>query len=86
MAELPLDQEDINNIITIEQRKKAVQQELQSIGISEFNIQLRKDAVKKTYQDNLSLQNQLSNYLQEKYGNGTIDIEKKVFIPTEEKK
>ena len=81
----PLDQEDINNLSILEQRKKAVQEEIQAIGIARFNLDIREEQAKVAFKNNNDLQLQLGKFLQDKYGEGTIDTNQNLFIPSDKK-
>ena len=77
----PLEQEDITNLDLLKQRQKAVQDEILAIGLSKLNIEDREEQVKTVHKENKQIELQLGKQLQEKYGEGAIDLEKKVFIP-----
>lgn len=86
MSNKPLDQQDILSLEYVKSRQKAIQSEIERIGVERFNLDIRYESAKKAFSDNNVDQQKLSKYLQGKYGQGTIDLENKVFIPDNDSK
>jgi hypothetical protein len=81
MENKPLDQEDILNLQYVKNRQRMIQTEIEKIAVERFNLDLRYENAKAAFKDINSTQQNLAKYLQEKYGEGVVDIENKVFIP-----
>lgn len=77
----PLDPQDIQNLEILGQRQKAVKDELLNIAYTKLNIEEKEAQVKQIHFENKKIELELAKSLQEKYGEGAIDIENKVFIP-----
>ena len=76
-----LTQEEIQSLKTIQTNQSNL---VQALGTVEYRIQLLeldKQALKSSLQKQLEEETTLAKELQEKYGDGNIDLEKGEFIP-----
>lgn len=81
MEKQVLTQEEIQSLKTIQSRQQAL---LNMFGDLEYKIQileLEKQKLKQTLQNQLEEEEQIGKQLQQKYGDGSIDLEKGEFIP-----
>ena len=81
MEKKVLTQEEIQFLKSIRQNQTDL---IQSLGTIEYRIQileLDKQTLKTRLQNQLQEEEQLAKTLQEKYGDGNIDLEKGEFIP-----
>ena len=80
-TEVKLTETEIKLATELETKRRTLQQEAASIKLLELQIELRQDNLEQFYTETLELEKQVSETLSNKYGNGSIDIEKGVFIP-----
>jgi hypothetical protein len=80
-TEVKLTETEIKLATELETKRRNLQQEAASIKLLELQIELRQDNLEQFYTETLELEKQVSETLSNKYGNGSIDIEKGVFIP-----
>jgi hypothetical protein len=81
MEKQVLTQEEIQQLKEIKAKNSNL---VEQFGLIEYQIQLiniQKNNIIKELNDIKNIENKLGNELQNKYGNGTIDIENGVFIP-----
>jgi len=81
MEKKVLTQEEIQSLKTIQSRQQSL---LNMFGDLEYKIQileLEKQKLKQTLQNQLEEEEQIGKQLQQKYGDGSIDLEKGEFIP-----
>lgn len=83
MANKKLTQEELDTIKSIQEKTNAVVSELGSLELTQLQLDARKAEIKKYYEDVKSEEGTLGKELSEKYGNGTIDLEKGEFVPSE---
>ena len=80
---IPVTDQDVENLQIIKKRREVLVQEAGAIEMLRLNIKKREQ---KAIQFDLETENMeiaLAKELEERYGKGHIDIEKKVFIPIE---
>lgn len=80
---IPVTDQDVENLQIIKKRREVLVQEAGAIEMLRLNIKKREQ---KALQFDLETENMeiaLAKELEERYGKGHIDIEKKVFIPIE---
>lgn len=77
-----LSETEIRLVTELNRKKDLVAREVGFLAQQRLNLEYRQAEAEKLYRDNLDLERQLGNQFTEKYGNGTIDIEKGVFIPS----
>lgn len=81
--QVPIKQEFIEELNNLEKAKKNLVDELGKIGLQELLIEKRRDKAE-SYLDQINKEEaRLSKALQEEYGQGTLDLNNKVFIPKE---
>jgi hypothetical protein len=82
MEKQVLTQEEIQSLKNIQSRQQSL---LNMFGDLEYKIQileLEKQKLKQTLQNQIETEEQIGKQLQQKYGDGSIDLEKGEFIPT----
>jgi uncharacterized protein YaaN involved in tellurite resistance len=81
MEKQVLTQEEIQSLKTIQSLQNSL---INSLGLLEYRIQvleLEKQKLKQQLQTQLKEEEQIGNQLQQKYGDGNINLEKGEFIP-----
>ncbi len=81
MEKKVLTQEEIQSLKTIQTRQQSL---LNRFGDLEYKIQIlefEKQKLKQTLQKQLEEEEQIGKQLQQRYGDGSIDLEKGEFIP-----
>jgi hypothetical protein len=81
MEKQVLTQEEIQSLKTIQSNQSLL---IEQLGLLEYKIQileLEKQKLKQTLQNQLEEEEQIGKQLQQKYGDGNIDLEKGEFIP-----
>ena len=81
MENTKLTVEEIEKLQDLQQKNAAVASELGNLEITKLQIEARKDEVIKYFNELKTEENAFGKELSEKYGNGTIDLEKGEFIP-----
>lgn len=81
ITEMKLTSLELNMLQDLTNKKQATTNEFAVIGQLEANIAIRKENNIKQYKENIELEEQISASFTKKYGNGTIDTERGVFIP-----
>ncbi len=83
MANQKLTREELEKLQEIQQKNGALVQELGQIGLVQINIEKRQENAEQ-YLDNLRQEESaFAKELEDKYGTGSIDLEKGEFIPAE---
>lgn len=83
MANQKLTQEELDTIKSIQEKTNAVVSELGNLELTQLQLDARKEEIKSYYNDLKSEESKFGKELSEKYGNGTIDLEKGEFVPAE---
>ena len=81
MEKKVLTQEEIQSLKNVQSNQSLL---IEQLGILEYKIQileLEKQKLKQTLQNQLEEEEQIGKQLQQKYGDGSIDLEKGEFIP-----
>ena len=76
-----LTQEEIQSLKNIQNNQSLL---IEQLGLLEYKIQileLEKQKLKQTLQNQIETEEQIGKQLQQKYGDGSIDLEKGEFIP-----
>lgn len=76
-----LTETEIRLLTDLNRKKDLVAREVAFLAQQQLNIDYRQEEAEKLYRSNLELERQLGTQLTEKYGNGSIDIDKGLFIP-----
>jgi len=79
--EINLQEEEVNNLIVLQNRKTALRNELADIGLLELSIEERKERAKAFHKETTQAQERIGKELTEKYGQGALDLDRKLFIP-----
>ena len=79
---IKLTETEIRLLTDLNRKKDLVTREVSFLAQQRLNTDYRQEEAEKLYRSNLELERQLGNQFTEKYGNGTIDIEKGLFIPS----
>lgn len=77
-----LSEAEIKLLTDLNTNKETVNREVAFLAQQRLIIDYRQDEVEKLYRSNLETERQLGAQLTEKYGNGSIDIENGVFLPS----
>ena len=81
MEKQVLTQEEIQSLKTIQSNQTLL---IEQLGLLEYKIQileLEKQKLKQTLQNQIETEEQIGKQLKQKYGDGSIDLEKGEFIP-----
>lgn len=81
MENTKLTVEEVEKLTKIQQDNAAVASELGNLEVAKLQIEARRSEIVKYYNDLKSEEQTFGKELSEKYGNGTIDIEKGEFVP-----
>ena len=82
MEKQVLTQEEIQSLKNVQSNQSLL---IEQLGLLEYKIQileLEKQKLKQTLQNQIETEEQIGKQLQQKYGDGSIDLEKGEFIPT----
>jgi len=82
MENTKLTVEEVEKLQDIQQKNAAVATELGNLEITKLQIESRREEVVKYFTELKQEENTFGKELSDKYGNGTIDLEKGEFIPT----
>ena len=81
MENQKLSQEEIQQIEDIQKRMQAVKTELGQLGLAELDLKNRKIKVEDYLANTQEMETKLVKDLEEKYGRGSIDLQKGEFVP-----
>lgn len=81
-SEIKLTKEELRMVNTLNDKKEAITQEINYVAQQQVVLDYRKNLIDKGYEEIVTLERQITTSLTEKYGKGTIEIEKGVFIPS----
>lgn len=82
MENTKLTVEEIEKLQEIQQQNQALALELGNLEITKIQIENRYDELVEFHSQLKTKENEFGKILSEKYGNGTIDLEKGEFIPS----
>lgn len=81
MESIKLAQEELEKLIELQRKSAGITQEFGNLEIMKLQLQARKDELIAFYGQVKEDERTFGKELSEKYGDGTIDIEKGEFIP-----
>jgi len=81
MENIKLTEEEIKSIQELQQSQAALVQELGEISLIELNLETRKDRAEDFLNDLRVKEEEIGKELNEKYGNGSINLSLGEFIP-----
>ena len=81
MENTKLTVEEIEKLQEIQQKNAAVATELGNLEIAKLQLESRREEIVKYFNELKDQEQVFGKELSEKYGNGTIDLEKGEFIP-----
>lgn len=84
MAIKKLTREELEKIYEIRQKNQTLVQELGQIGLAQINLDKRQEAAEDYLQVLREEEKGFAKELEDKYGEGTIDVEKGEFTPKSE--
>jgi len=84
MSNQKLTEEELKSIKDFQERNNAVVSELGNLEVTKIQIEARSKEILEYYNNLKEEENTFGKELSEKYGNGTIDLEKGEFIPAPE--
>ena len=73
--------EEIEQLQELQKENQAVAQELGNLEITKLQIEARREEVVKYFNELKAKEQEIGKTFTEKYGNGTIDLDKGEFIP-----
>lgn len=79
-----LESQDLQRLLDVDQRWKAVVQELGQISLAELNLKQKKESVERFLEQTKDLEQKAARLLEEKYGKGSVDITTGEFTPLPE--
>lgn len=83
MANQKLTREELEKLQEIQQKNSALVQELGQIGLTQLNLDKRQENAEAYLEELRKEESSFAKELEDKYGQGTIDIQKGEFIPSE---
>lgn len=86
MANQKLTEEELKSIKDFQERNNAVVSELGNLEITALQVKARRKEIEDYYNELKEEENKFGKELSEKYGNGTINLEKGEFVPAPETK
>ena len=84
MANTKLTVEEVEKLQEIQQKNAAVASELGNLEITKLQVESRRAEIVNFFNELKKEEQEFGKELSEKYGNGTIDLEKGEFIPSAE--
>ena len=85
MANQKLTREELEKLQEVQQKNQALLSELGQIGLTQINLDKRQENAEKYLEQLREEETAFAKELEEKYGVGSINLEKGEFIPSEEK-
>lgn len=82
MEKQVLTQEEIQSLKNIQNNQTLLIEQLGTLEYRILILEKEKQKLKQTLQNQLETEEQIGKQLQQKYGDGSIDLEKGEFIPT----
>lgn len=82
MEKQVLTQEEIQSLKNIQNNQSLLIEQLGTLEYRILILEKEKQKLKQTLQNQLETEDQIGKQLQQKYGDGSIDLEKGEFIPT----
>lgn len=76
-----LDKQDLERLLSLQKANKDLIEEFGKIGILETNLETRREAAVDFLTQLKEQEKLISKNLEEKYGKGTVDLDKGIFIP-----
>ena len=83
MANQKLTREELEKLQEIQQKNGSLVQELGQIGLAQINLDKRQENAEQYLENLRQEESAFAKELEEKYGTGSIDLEKGEFIPAE---
>lgn len=80
-SEIKLTDDELNMVTSLNSKKEILTQEINYVAQQQVVLDYRKKVVDQSYEEIVIFERQITTTLTEKYGKGTIEIEKGVFIP-----
>lgn len=81
MENIQLTQEELNNLNIIKQRTDFILKEFGQISLIKLTIEERESQAKEFLNKTKDMEKQVSVYLEQKYGKGSVDLDKGEFKP-----
>jgi predicted nuclease with TOPRIM domain len=83
MENIKLTQEEIDQIKELQSQNQALAVELGNLEVTKIQIELHHKELVQFYSELKSKEQELGKALSEKYGSGTVDLDKGEFIPVQ---
>ena len=84
MATKKLTKKELETITELQQKNQAVVNELGNLEVTQLQIDARKTEILNFYNDLKKEETEFGTKLSEKYGNGTVNLDEGIFVPSEE--
>lgn len=78
---IQLTEEEITLVQNLNARKEVLTEEINNVAQQRVVLDYRSRTIEKSYEDIVVYERQIATSLTQKYGKGSVDIEKGVFIP-----
>jgi len=82
MENQKLTQEELQQLNALQQKRDSLMFELSQVGIIKLNLQSREDRVKEFHKELIAEETAVGQQLNEKYGDGSLNLETGEFVPT----
>lgn len=78
---IQLTEEEVTLVQNLNSRKEILTEEINNVAQQRVILDYRSRVIDKSYDEIVTFERQIASTLTQKYGKGTVDIEKGVFIP-----
>lgn len=78
---LPLKQEHLEILKSLQNKKLHIQREVQQIGLLKLDIETREQNIRTFYSETLQFEQKVTSLLENEYGQGVVDLESGTFTP-----
>ena len=82
--ETPLSESEKEQVQEILQTNQELQQAFGNLAVRKINLEAQENQLKQQFATNSQKETEFAQKIESKYGRGTIDVQKGVFIPSEQ--
>ena len=82
--ETPLSESEKEQIQEILQTNQELQQAFGNLAVRKINLETQENQLKQQFATNSQKETEFAQKIESKYGRGSVDVQKGVFIPTEQ--
>lgn len=79
---IKLTRAEVKMISDLDAKKQDIVNSIAIIGMEKLNLKIREENLEAEYKKNLEFENQIGEQLSSKYGDGTVDTENDLFLPS----